>query len=294
MKILAYLILSVACCAQAASTAGDPFSKNLQVQGAYKDDHGGTLVRFKYQLPADFGSTNKPATPNPAFVDSNLTFYCKSERCDQLVETSSSDASDGNLEVSFAGIDGSKGVYSADKRKGVYALTCAGDVKSALHSMSQQQINSLQTSLRTGKVPAYSLPESARRVEYVNQIGDQYIYVDSAKYNSSNDSFKFYIGAVGNMTESKIKRVTRYRDGGTTVITLQDGRIFTSPAFHPDAVTFDQKAATAVVKNQAIVAKLAPKKKPERVVANSPCPAAPTELAAPGASAAKKSSRSAN
>lgn len=84
----------------------------------------------------------------------------------------------------------------------------------------------------TEEVVVHPLPP-VRRTEYFCIASDGTVYyVSSDKYNYSYESFKFYIGKIGeSFREVAVNDVTRYRDGGTTHIDTDEGYFFSPTPF---------------------------------------------------------------
>jgi hypothetical protein len=69
---------------------------------------------------------------------------------------------------------------------------------------------------------------TVRTPEYLFALPDgKYAYVSADKYYYGYDTFRVYVGPLGNMREVKITgEVIRYRDGGTTFIPTADGVLY--------------------------------------------------------------------
>lgn len=69
------------------------------------------------------------------------------------------------------------------------------------------------------------IPESIRRIEYCYKTKDatpKYFVIDYPAYNFKYDNHRFFVVENGIMNEFEIKNFVRYRDGGTTIITVVD------------------------------------------------------------------------
>jgi len=69
------------------------------------------------------------------------------------------------------------------------------------------------------------IPESIRKIEYCYKTKDiipKYFIVDYPAYNFKYDNHRFFVIENGTMNEFEIKNFVRYRDGGTTIITVVD------------------------------------------------------------------------
>lgn len=69
------------------------------------------------------------------------------------------------------------------------------------------------------------IPESIRRIEYCYKTKDttpKYFVIDYPAYNFKYDNHRFFVVKNGITHEFKIKNFVRYRDGGTTIITVVD------------------------------------------------------------------------
>ena len=74
-------------------------------------------------------------------------------------------------------------------------------------------------------VDAKATEQTERQMEYFFKMpgnNSPYIYVTREK-ELTYQSFKMYVGKPGDMQERGIELVQRYRDGGTTIITGNDG-----------------------------------------------------------------------
>ncbi|MBU1070867.1 hypothetical protein KKG65_00460 [Patescibacteria group bacterium] len=86
-----------------------------------------------------------------------------------------------------------------------------------------------------GNVVFVPVPE-VRVPEYLFRFEDgRYVYVDAVKYGYAYEHFRLFIGTADDMQQKDITYVARYRDGGTTIIHVDDGVLFTPPPFNKDA-----------------------------------------------------------
>lgn len=71
------------------------------------------------------------------------------------------------------------------------------------------------------------IPDSVRKIQYAYKSRDvdpTYYIVDASEFNFCYDTCSFFIlDSLYNATEYKITNFERYRDGGTTYITISDG-----------------------------------------------------------------------
>lgn len=69
------------------------------------------------------------------------------------------------------------------------------------------------------------IPESIRKIEYCYKTKDEtpkYFLVDYPAYNFKYDNNRFFVIENETVKEFEIKNFVRYRDGGTTIITVND------------------------------------------------------------------------
>jgi len=69
------------------------------------------------------------------------------------------------------------------------------------------------------------IPENVRKIEYCYKTKDanpKYFVVDYPAYNFKYDNHRFFVIENENVKEFVIKSFVRYRDGGTTIITVTD------------------------------------------------------------------------
>lgn len=69
------------------------------------------------------------------------------------------------------------------------------------------------------------IPESIRRIEYCQKTKDttpKYFVIDYPAYNFKYDNHRFFVVENDIIDEFEIKKFVRYRDGGTTIITVVD------------------------------------------------------------------------
>lgn len=59
----------------------------------------------------------------------------------------------------------------------------------------------------------------------------EFVYVSAAKYNSSQESFRLYIGTGNSMRRVPVSSVQRFRDGGTTYVRTTEGTLFCPSPF---------------------------------------------------------------
>lgn len=88
------------------------------------------------------------------------------------------------------------------------------------------------------------LPQT-RQSEYLafSEDGSLVVYVSASKYKFSYESFRLFVGNGAEMREIKIQNVTRYRDGGTTIITTNEGTFFSPTAFDKATTWLNNKLA---------------------------------------------------
>lgn len=198
--------------------------KDVEVENAYVNADGKMIIRFAYK--SSYADKDKT---NPDFFGSNLTFYGDASGFHQLEERGFG-GSEQEFNLSFEdGPNRQNGKFEANPKEGKFLLTCGADTQS-FKQLSAVAREKLQADVRSGKIKLASLPKEARKPEYFFKVKDteDYIYVDAPKYNYSQD-FHVFIGPKGNMKEVKTSQVSRLRDGGTTRITLADGKILFAP-----------------------------------------------------------------
>jgi hypothetical protein len=82
-----------------------------------------------------------------------------------------------------------------------------------------------------GRVKRLLGPE--RVCEYFAQYTDnldQFVYVDRPKTDWNYEDFRVFIGPLSEMHQVDVKNTIRYRDGGTTLISLGDGTCLRFPS----------------------------------------------------------------
>ncbi len=91
------------------------------------------------------------------------------------------------------------------------------------------------------------IPESVRKIEYCYKTKDKtpkYFLVDYPAYNFKYDNFRFFVIEDEIATQFDIKNVTRYRDGGTTIIDVIDKigveHKFFSPTTLPEKTLYEK------------------------------------------------------
>ncbi len=204
-------------------------TKDVEIETAYHDDQGNLIVRFDYKDKI-LGNGE-----NPEFFDTNLTFYGNQKGLYQQEETGFGGTST-QYHLSFYDPSGSGDFYAGVDTKDIfkpsdeYRLVC-GEKSKLFEPASDQVIAQIQSQIRSGKIPLHPLPTSDRQPEYVFKAKDNslWVYVDAAKLNYSYESYRLFVGSLKAMKEYKIKDVERYRDGGTTYITLKNGGVLFSP-----------------------------------------------------------------
>jgi len=83
------------------------------------------------------------------------------------------------------------------------------------------------------------IPEDVRRIQYCFKTKDEnpkYFLVDSPAYNVRYNNHRFFIIENEIPKEFEIKKFTRYRDGGTTIITLIDENGIEHKFFSPQSM----------------------------------------------------------
>lgn len=104
-------------------------------------------------------------------------------------------------------------------------------------------------------VDVVPLPE-VRKPEYLFRLADgNYLYVSADKYRYSYESFRMWIGSGEEMREVIVKRVGRYRDGGTTQIDTEEG-VFFNPigfAFRDRKSTWKDEEMTRLDLNDFVI-----------------------------------------
>ena len=86
-----------------------------------------------------------------------------------------------------------------------------------------------------GNVVFVPVPE-VRIPEYLFQFEDgRYVYVDAVKYGYAYEHFRLFIGTADDMQQKDITSTVRYRDGGTTVIRVEEGVLYSPTTFNNKA-----------------------------------------------------------
>ena len=83
------------------------------------------------------------------------------------------------------------------------------------------------------------IPESIRKIEYCYKTKDatpKYFVVDYPAYNFKYDNHRFFVIENEIVKEFVIKNFVRYRDGGTTIITITDENGFEHKFFSPTSL----------------------------------------------------------
>jgi hypothetical protein len=234
VKVLASSLVFVFLSAQIAKADDIANLKNIEIKDAYEDSSGRLMVRFKDK----YGETSDQ---NPKFFGQNLTFYGTDRDLYQLEGSDQGGVNDsyqyqfndprlpkkGNQTVGdfYSGLDKSGNVASE------YSVVCGDESKSIDYKpLSKKRLANLEDTIRHGRTKLNSLPQDARSTEYLFKKPDgTMIYIDSAKYGSSYDSFRVFVGKPGQMKEKKVKNVERFRDGGTTNVVTETGEKMISP-----------------------------------------------------------------
>lgn len=117
----------------------------------------------------------------------------------------------------------------------------------------------------TDEIDIVPLPEVRVR-EYLLHNDQQNIYLSYNKYMASYDDYKMFIGPVGSvMKEIQIDDMTRYRDGGTTIIKTKAGELYIPTPFkkkdHDYKITFNgeqffEYSDTTLVEEKGSVARV--------------------------------------
>jgi hypothetical protein len=197
-------------------------SKDVQIEHAFRDQDGNLIVRFR------FGSKS---------IGTNLTFWGprqdgKLYQLEQISYARSSGPDGSEYTLSFEAPTDSNPNRSAEIRTskdGSLTITC-GDASRCFFQIPENEERALEASLRARTVGLEGLPK-VKRIEYFFKIvgSERYVVVASPKFNYSYD-FEVFIGEKGSMQRVGVTKGVRYRDGGTTVITLSDGRVIHSPS----------------------------------------------------------------
>lgn len=139
------------------------------------------------------------------------------------------------------------GRFDVDRAQGRYALSCGKD-ETRYRPLSQKELRDLEKTIRKGVIKLNLLPND-REPSYLLRSKDtgEFIYVDLPRFTEEYD-FNVYIGKAGKMKQVKVQDAERFRDGGTTEITLADGRMIYIPsAIKQDEVpTFDDQNLVAL------------------------------------------------
>lgn len=83
------------------------------------------------------------------------------------------------------------------------------------------------------------IPESIRKIEYCYKTKDttpKYFVVDYPTYNFKYDNHRFFVIENENVKEFTIKNFVRYKDGGTTIITVTDEKEIEHKFFSPTSL----------------------------------------------------------
>lgn len=230
IKLLTSLILAL--------TTSHSFAglQDSEIEAAYQDKNGNLIVRFQYQSK----SLSSPETPD--LFGLNRTFYGNENGLYQLKGTGFS----GRMPIyHFSFFDPSQ----KEQRGHFYARIDPEDTTKETNSnlivcdnserdfslVSEDLKSDLQQEIRDSQIPLNPLPRDARSSVYLfkSKTSDLYIYVDASKFNFSYESFRLFVGKLGEMKNLEITNVNRLRDGGTTHINLADG----SKLFSPSALT---------------------------------------------------------
>jgi hypothetical protein len=100
--------------------------------------------------------------------------------------------------------------------------------------------------LREGFASAKLIPHpDVRRPDYLFKLkgSDEYLYVDGFKHDFRFDTMRFFRGPKGKLRETRIAKVDRHRDGGSTFIHLVSGEVMYSPAYGGAAGKLPRKAS---------------------------------------------------
>ena len=224
MKLIIMLTLTLTILGTAVSFAFADL-QNIRIRYGYQDQNGNLIIRFK------FGFNEELYEIFPL----NFNFYGNQEKLYQL-DTGSMSAHSGKYRFSFfdPSQENQRGMFfggmdEEDIINDQYLLVC-GDKQLEFEPISEDLKKDLEQKIQNDEIPLVSLPIEIRQSEYFfrTKNGDFIIYVDSSKFYSY-ESFRLFIGKLGEMRELKVTNVERFRDGGTTYIYLEDGSVLFVP-----------------------------------------------------------------
>ena len=240
MKLIIMLTLTLTILGTAVSFAFADL-QNIRIRYGYQDQNGNLIIRF------NFGFNEKLYEIFPSL---DFNFYGNQEELYQLASGSKS-AHSGKYRFSFfdPSQENQRGIFfggmdAEDIINDQYLLVC-GDKQLEFEPISEDLKKDLEQKIQNGEIPLVFLPIEIRQSEYLfrTKKGDFIIYVDSSKFYSY-ESFRFFIGKLGEMRELKVTNVERFRGGGTTYIYLEDGSVLFAPVLQDDEILPDLQDET--------------------------------------------------
>jgi hypothetical protein len=121
--------------------------------------------------------------------------------------------------------------YSRGSTFGNLTVSCNGS-SSCFTTSSQQELDMITHAIQQGEVRLHPLPD-VRHIEYVFHFEsnpEKYIVVDVSKLDKYSKSFEVMIWEHGKLTSEPVKKTSRYWDGGTTFIELENGWVIQNPS----------------------------------------------------------------
>jgi len=154
---------------------------------------------------------------------SNAYFCPKGSKACYQVEVTGFGGSSSAFEMSFS--DGEFQTGSGGKAK----LTCEGGGTSDWARLPDASLSVLNAATKNGLIEVVGLPKDIR-LSYAakRQNGDVLFVTEDRNAKDYYGSFRFFSFHGGKLTEYKVNSVTRFRDGGSTLIRTDKG-VFDSP-----------------------------------------------------------------
>lgn len=214
-KILNLICVNILCCTWVVAAEIDP--KNLEIKAAYEDAETDRLIiEFNER-----GIKNK-----------NHFYYGTESELYQLAVTDAADIKEngaGVFKMNFADhrLDDQRGHFRVDvnsenfDRKVLsknYTVMC-NKKKITYQPLSQGRLKLLQKKIQSSTVSLKPLPDVRKPVVIFKAKNGHYIYLDTNKYRSSVNQYRYYSGKPGDMKENKEINVIFKEDGDLVVRT---------------------------------------------------------------------------
>ena len=235
---------------------------NLEIEHAYRTATGQLVICFGYK-----GNFDGEAKANPDSINKDKCFYGDEKGFFQMSDSGYGGSTDKHVQdfkIRPGDRKGATILHMDFGKDGVYLLDCGTDdslkdivnldstwaknkeefidklkekgidpaklPKNNLTPLSKDEVSALNKKIQGKKIPLWSLPDYREPQYYFKGSDGESYYVGADAAQFTYESFRLYKGKPGAMKEIKIKNVERYRDGGTTYITGEDGSVLFSPS----------------------------------------------------------------